>query len=306
MNILISSMDSELFNLIDRIGEREFVGTVVNIFDKVINVETSLPSSLITIANTQVISAPFMLKISDENDFNHLKQSVDIGDTFYFDEKGQISVNNDRLIFCSSTRWQCLLPLTEVNGSKLVDMLKEVNSFLRNEGKSGGILNAYLSRATNDNEDLKFNSIYDNYFRQLLQQLSEQFDGDNLKKLIGLGVGLTPSGDDFIVGVLATLYSYDTSRQFINGIKSQISKESILGKTTRVSTHMLTFALDGYFNEALLNLFSEKKQIDRSLKQLKSIGSTSGTDMLSGVSFALEQLIKEFKRRDQFDYKSFD
>jgi len=291
-------MDSELVKLINQTGDCKLVGTVVDIFDNVINVEISRPEVLITIAKNNVISGPYMLKVENEDAFDHLKRTVSIGDLVDFDIEKQISVNNNCLIFRTSYKWQCFIPPMEVNKSKFIDMYEEVNSFLKEKGESGGILNAYLSRTLNDDESPVFQSIYDNYFRQLIQQLSEQFDGENLKRFVGLGIGLTPSGDDFIVGVLAVLYSYDTSRRFIHEIKSEINKESIAGKTTRVSTHMLNFALNGQFNLALLNLFNEKEHLNQSLERIKSIGSTSGTDMLSGVGFTLEHLIKEYKRRD--------
>lgn len=293
MNILISSMDVGLVNLIEQSGKQEVFGTVVNIFDKVINVETTHPISLMTVATSAVISAPYMMKINDNEAFNYLKSKVKIGDVFFCDKNGQLRVNTDQLMYNSSEKWHCLIPPMEITASKINDRLKEVNTFLINEGKSGGILNAYLSRIKDIEGRLACRSIYDNYFKELIQHLTDAFDGDNLKKFVGLGIGLTPSGDDFIVGVLAALYSYDVKSKYIDKILSQISKESIDGKTTRVSKHMLDFALDGQFNQGLLNVLDETKHVQHSLEQLKSIGSTSGTDMLVGVSFALNKLLED-------------
>lgn len=294
MNISISSIDSDLVDFIEQNEERELSGTVVNIFNNVINIETSHPISLITLANAQVIQAPFMMKVKEESAFAYLRQSVTIGDVIKLNDKGNLSLKDDQLIFRSSTRWQSLIPPMEVNKMKLSDFKNQVNNFLENQENPGGILNAYRMKTTSNDELPRSKSIYDSYFRQLLQQLGEQFDGESLKQFIGLGVGLTPSGDDFIVGILAVLYHYGSEGRSLQEIKNQIRPDYIEGKTTRVSKYMLQFALEGKFNEALLGIFHEKPLTKHSLNRVKSIGSTSGTDMLSGVGFALEHLLKAY------------
>ncbi|GEK88492.1 Protein of unknown function [Alkalibacterium putridalgicola] len=306
MNIIISSMDSELGNLINRTEERGLVGTVVDIFDKVINIETNRPDMLITLAKDEVIRGPLMIKVKNEKAFDHLKRTAAVGNTVTFKKNGQGSLNNDRLLFHSSISWQSLIPPMEVNETQLLDLQHTVDCFLIEQGNIGGIGNAYLTKSLDSDDRSNFQSAYDRYFRQLLQQLTKDFNGESLKKFIGLGVGLTPSGDDFLTGLLAALYHYDTERLFLAPIRRQLRLDHIEGKTTRVSKYMLYLALDGQFNEALLALFDSRVPVAQSLDKVNSIGSTSGTDMLSGVGFALEQLRIEYKRRDKLEHKGND
>ncbi|MCC5894235.1 MAG: DUF2877 domain-containing protein [Alkalibacterium sp.] len=298
MDIVIDSMDAKLPALMNAAREREVVGSVVNIFDKVINVETSHPTALITIAGANVIRAPYMLKITNEKAFEELKRTVNIGDIVRFRKDGVMSLNTDRLIIRSSSLWDCAMHSHPADELEMTNLQYEINHFLKNEGKPGGILNAFLSQSSIINGQPLFLSIYDKYFNRLITQLSQTFTGDNLKKFIGLGVGLTPSGDDFIVGLLAALRSSEAGYHFEKTIKRELTKESIANKTTRVSSHMISYALDGDFNEALLNLLNGRDPLRTSLMQVNSIGSTSGTDMLAGVSFALEHLLKDLKRRE--------
>jgi hypothetical protein len=299
-------MDSELGNLINRTEERGLVGTVVDIFDKVINIETNRPDMLITLAKDEVIRGPLMIKVKNEKAFDHLKRTAAVGNTVTFKKNGQGSLNNDRLLFHSSISWQSLIPPMEVNETQLLDLQHTVDCFLIEQGNIGGIGNAYLTKSLDSDDRSNFQSAYDRYFRQLLQQLTKDFNGESLKKFIGLGVGLTPSGDDFLTGLLAALYHYDTERLFLAPIRRQLRLDHIEGKTTRVSKYMLYLALDGQFNEALLALFDSRVPVAQSLDKVNSIGSTSGTDMLSGVGFALEQLRIEYKRRDKLEHKGND
>lgn len=294
MDIVIDSMDVKLLNITKVAREREVVGTVVNIFDKVVNIETRLPTSLLTIANTKVLQGPYIMKINNESLFNCFKQTLNMGDIVRFKEDGEMIVNNYRLFSNSAALWECEMRSRPVSQQEMVNLHSEINHFLTHEGKLGGILNAFLTQPSKNTGEALILSIYDNYFNRLITQLSEDFTGENMRNFIGLGVGLTPSGDDFIVGLLAALCSCEAGRDDEKKIKKELTKESVANKTTRVSTHMIKYALDGEFNEALLDLLSGSKPVHTSLKEVNSIGSTSGTDMLVGVSFALEQLIKKY------------
>ena len=86
-----------------------------------------------------------------------------------------------------------------------------------------------------------------------------------LQKIIGLGEGLTPSGDDF----------------------------ALLHKTNDVSAQMLRFALEGRFSEPLVRLAQARQPADRlaALEAVASIGHTSGLDTLCGVRWGLKLLL---------------
>lgn len=112
------------------------------------------------------------------------------------------------------------------------------------------------------------------------------------KKLIGLGVGLTPSMDDFISGLMMSLvylskyYGFAASEAY--NLNSQIIREGLKG-TTRVSSEMLTFSSLGKGSELvkslILSLLSETKEyiILQKVKEVTAIGETSGTDTAFGV-----------------------
>ena len=102
--------------------------------------------------------------------------------------------------------------------------------------------------------------------------------------LIGLGIGLTPSGDDFLCGVLAglTLLGLRDSQDFRH-LSAEISRN--LAKTNAISAAFLRCAMDGQFSEALVTLGSVS--FSQSLQMFHDIGHSSGADTLCGLYFAL-------------------
>jgi hypothetical protein len=108
---------------------------------------------------------------------------------------------------------------------------------------------------------------------------------------VGLGTGLTPSGDDFLTGFLgaARLTEYG------NGLRRRLSPHLYIDKsvTTLPSYFMLEGALAGFLPEPLSCLLGALADEDPHRARhwagrLAGLGATSGQDMLAGVICCLE------------------
>lgn len=129
-----------------------------------------------------------------------------------------------------------------------------------------------------------------------------------LVRLIGLGLGLTPGGDDFLCGVLAGLIfcrvknpvTTEPSLSQTNGPSrpSQISDHPFaldletqirdhLCDTNDISAAFLRCALEGQFSLAV-NLLPKLESAAEILSVFSEIGHSSGTDTLCGVYFVLK------------------
>jgi hypothetical protein len=116
-----------------------------------------------------------------------------------------------------------------------------------------------------------------------------------IDRLIGWGEGLTPAGDDFLVGVLAgldALSSGDTERQrFRDALAAAVVART--HATTAIAAHMLRLAAAGHFGESLdrwvaaLCRAGDDRAVDTALERLLAWGATSGADTASGVVAAL-------------------
>lgn len=109
---------------------------------------------------------------------------------------------------------------------------------------------------------------------------------------IGLGLGLTPSGDDRLVGLLLGLsLQADVEPEIIIAIQSAIAESE--DRTNEISYAMLKHAREGRFNEWLLNLGeciveNNESALYAAMTRVFSIGSRSGGDMLKGLALSLE------------------
>lgn len=107
-----------------------------------------------------------------------------------------------------------------------------------------------------------------------------------LRYLLGRGKGLTPSGDDHIVGLLAVLtVTNQLSSIFVKTVKKLVEKESI---TTDVAMEYLIYALKGEFSSsvtAVINDLVQKKsnELENSMLKLIAMGHSSGVDTAFGI-----------------------
>ena len=110
---------------------------------------------------------------------------------------------------------------------------------------------------------------------------------DALCKLIGLGNGLTPSGDDFLCGVLAGLQMLQASdHSFTQILKQRLPLH--LSDTNDISAAFLSCALHNQFSLPVSAL-PNAQTADQILATFKNIGHSSGVDTLCGIYYICNQ-----------------
>ena len=117
----------------------------------------------------------------------------------------------------------------------------------------------------------------------------------SVRPLIGLGSGLTPSGDDLLVGYLAGLWcAVRNSRertQFVTGLGETVIRLS--QRTNAISRTYLTHAARGQVSSRLADLaeaICRGENSDRLLAAAESamqVGHTSGMDAVTGLLIGL-------------------
>lgn len=125
--------------------------------------------------------------------------------------------------------------------------------------------------------------------RQLAAWLDDdaQTPGNALKTLIGAGSGLTPSGDDFLLGMLFALKA--TRHRRVDDLAAAIT--ALLDRTTTISRAMLYYGCRGQFGEQLLALTTPTNiSLNHRLLRVAEYGHSSGHDMLTGLFFTLRAL----------------
>lgn len=116
------------------------------------------------------------------------------------------------------------------------------------------------------------------------------------EKLVGLGPGLTPSGDDVLAGLLVTLRHLGTA----TGCQKAVDLAGWLGaavtfdartRTTPISATLLHCAARGEACPevlAVLRGLAGRRPLEAALRRLRGLGHTSGADLAQGIAIGLE------------------
>lgn len=110
--------------------------------------------------------------------------------------------------------------------------------------------------------------------------------------LLGLGPGLTPSGDDIIAGVMLTLHhgKRDAGRNLAEALSGPV-----LEHANRISGAHLFAAMEGQgvevFHDLLCAVYAGKTEYDPLLERVGKIGHTSGWDAVAGIVLAAHWIL---------------
>lgn len=116
--------------------------------------------------------------------------------------------------------------------------------------------------------------------------------------LVGLGIGLTPSGDDLLVGLFGTFHLLSRCLRVPSGVEEVAQRLELLvpGRTSRVSEHYLLAALRGEVSESLKDFVASAVEAEPgnpfSVRRLLSYGSSSGVETALGALLAIELLLE--------------
>lgn len=122
------------------------------------------------------------------------------------------------------------------------------------------------------------------HIAELFHRYQTTDDIGALEAMLGMGIGLTPSGDDFLMGLFAAWHAN-------HRLKKTDLMCYLVGKshraTTTISQHFLQNAADGRFNQALIefNQLGSRANTEQILHQLMKVvqkGATSGLDTALG------------------------
>ncbi|MFC9539811.1 DUF2877 domain-containing protein [Lysinibacillus sp. NPDC056959] len=231
--------------------------TVHSIFEKGLNI-VDRNGELIFIGTNENGTFPFGILL-DPQTKKRLKSNIKVGDTLIF-RNNRLFHNRFEMVFNVK-----ILPLNmdfeHANLNKLKENLQCIS---------------FTSYDSTDFERARVLALI-NRLHDPTQNLEKTF-----RYFIGRGQGLTPTGDDILVGILYGHFLNNfIEHKHLDTLKALI-KEPL---TTIVSKRFLTCALDGVFSSKITTL-----QHDPSLESMESlieVGSSSGMDTLYGIYMSL-------------------
>lgn len=120
-----------------------------------------------------------------------------------------------------------------------------------------------------------------------------------LDQLIGLGYGLTPSGDDFLAGVVMGFHKMQKHREAM--LLARHFYSAAQGKTTIISIAFYRALADGRVAEPhlrFLEMIGREEEAEREIlfNRVTDFGGTSGWDSLAGVVFGISMVLQSLKK----------
>ncbi len=119
-----------------------------------------------------------------------------------------------------------------------------------------------------------------------------------LEAFYGLGSGLTPSGDDLILGMVLALNrcrAWIPDEASLTRVNEQVIRAA-RAKTTSLSANLIEYATLGQADERLVAALDEiltgNRPVEQCAKDLCSWGSTSGADALVGMALAITAFVR--------------
>lgn len=274
---------------------------VHSIFKRVVNLGHQ--GKLISIQNASVPKGSLSMNISEEIDFSSYSTCF----------RGHLDIKNNtiylgtlKFLLDKPEVWDPQLKyFPEIYFKDKQKFTKILKSIIIVNGKEGGIKEAIFSvmpSVMSHSANFKYSGYYE-ILTKAINYLSEKDLSKAAKEmcnLIGMGIGLTPSGDDFLVGVISVLHSISSTKPekpYIKDFYKKLCDEILcnLSKTTMVSRTYLEEAICGNFSESFHNIYkalSEEhlEELYKASLNMMAVGHSSGTDGLCGILWGFYQL----------------
>ncbi|SMQ62826.1 Protein of unknown function [Bacillus sp. OV166] len=279
--------------LIERINNSVLTGFVHSTFKNTINIHCNENGELFTIASSQIDNGPNTLLI---NSASLEELNIDVNDVVYVKSK-MLHISNKLAISTNQAeKWAGILPEYPANTENISRNLKRMIEYIDIHGKAGGmkkkvdapsLFDIEMSRMLEERTKLLLNELLSNRMTSALH---------HAVSLIGLGPGLTPSGDDYLVGLFTIInlrnspfYSHQSfcgevlqkAKTLTNEISYMALKKASIGQVRESIIHLVHSILNG-----------EEDDLYLSLNKVLNIGSSSGTDIALGLVSGVKANLK--------------
>jgi hypothetical protein len=292
----IHRMDQQLLDWFTKKKQEETV-LIHSIFDKVVNLQSKDNTQFISFTLGTVVQAPNMMQTYEQQEFSWWKESIQVGDVFTvrLQKDSMIQINDSCWSIGEAQLWDGRVWPIPLSYQREYE--EQITEFLMENGheRDGGLFTAWLGKDIKTSQAKGCERVYSQAFREGLDRLRDALKKNRKqdilqasKGLLGLGGGLTPSGDDFLVGCFTMWQLFVPS--LFSLYQEKDWKEQMKVCTTIISYFMLEQCLNGFVNDAFIQLLKTNR-----LELFSEIGSTSGIDMLIGAQFALKYREREIK-----------
>lgn len=257
------------------------IGTVHSVFSKSVNL--LFGNEMLSILALPALLEPMSIRLSFPVDFTRLE--IAAGDAARIDGE-TITIGVYPVSVDMRETWSETLRVTAPAApEKIAEACALLRRKIRESGRTEGMAQVF------DPDDASRKKLL--YGQRVAALLAAETEPEKLaafEGLTGLGIGLTPSGDDFLTGYMRTEQIFHPSEDFRPYV------DAIAHLTNPISVKELRAAADGRMadevNRLLFHLLDAGGRLtlaEKSADAVMCCGSTSGTDLLCGILVSLEK-----------------
>ncbi|MHA2377818.1 MAG: DUF2877 domain-containing protein [Candidatus Thorarchaeota archaeon] len=286
------------------------IGHVHSIFRRVINIEIP-DEGLISLVGQEIGRGPLYISVEMPEQIDLTAIGVDRNHTaLRADNLVRVSENLLAISLENARLWEpekkfsniLDVPAIEANLAALQELVVRFG----NHSDLIQLLEFSKKPFEDETTAMKMNPVSRLALPQVMKLLDaiEQGNSQNIVQsgmnLIGLGPGLTPAVDDFLVGLILSM-SYIAENLNFEQIPVQDAIKDlascIQGRTTTISEEFLLQAVIGNANESVIALIealltSDQVDLVHPARKVMDFGGTSGTDMVLGILFGANMMLK--------------
>ncbi|MCC6300834.1 MAG: DUF2877 domain-containing protein [Anaerolineales bacterium] len=232
--------------------------TILHVFDEACNLINE-KREIVSLVNAEIGNGPFNLVVEDAVMFSRR-----------LDAEAKISIHDKQLLLddlaisvADAQTWNPMPPWDELRNRK-----DEIASRLA------------LLQIDNENESILQ---FSNSLTSAILNADIHAAKQSARNLAGLGIGLTPAGDDFLMGAMHAAWMLHP-RETAKRITEEIANVAV-PLTTSLSGAWLRSAAKGEAGELWHEFFDaalEGENIYLPMSKILSVGKTSGSDALTG------------------------
>lgn len=263
-------------------------GEIHSVFKRTINIITE-KNEIYTLATSDIFKGPRLIHLSPK-DLSKINELV--GKNVQEKSEKLVIKNQLEIDFFDAEKYKVPEIIFKPVSEKVKENVIFLNNYLIKELDTVGY---YRKTFLNEVENVlhQFLITGSSLLKEGLEENNEKKVNEGIAKLVGLGHGLTPSGDDLLTGVSLVLNSSNYPNQEMTQLFNQ-QLTSRLSKTNLISQNQLRLSMNGKAlapTITFINALFEGKEIEElmvSMKEILTIGSSSGSDILSGVFLGME------------------
>lgn len=272
--------------LLDAWRREGFAGAVHSVFDRVVNLADARDGRLVTLAARSLDNAPNTLLVDVARFAAYPLRTGMSAAT----RSATLHIGSDDFVlrFDRAAPWHAQLPSYPRDAARLRDNLAAMQAHLA----------GYVAREDAVNglgAAMPCTALLETRFEALAQGVHRgDIDGvcTHGRALLGLGPGLTPSGDDFLVGLFAVLHLAHSPCHGLRHACDAIAADAP-ARTHPISVAALREAARGRVRDSVRTLLCELVEghpagVRRALARVLAIGATSGRYIVTGIACGLE------------------